>query len=108
MFLARGLRLVLAVALLAAWQGALLHPLEHLDRHGGFVHVAGTTHDPDEEGGPTALCDVIAAVAACVGESPALSFAAVTGRDAPDLFRGVAPRSAPPPAYRSQAPPALL
>jgi len=104
----RALRLVLAVALLAAWQGALIHPLEHLDHQGGFVHVAATPHDPDKEGGPSARCDVIAAVAACVGDSPALSFPAVPGRDTPADLGGDALRSPSPPAYRSQAPPVLL
>lgn len=108
MTLARALRLVLAAALLAAWQGALVHPLAHVDEHGGFVHVGGghDGHDhEDDEDGPNALCDAIAAVAACVDgrillavPSPAVADVALAAPVA--VLRGV-----PPPAYRSQAPP---
>ena len=107
MILARALRLVLAVALLAAWQGALVHPLEHLDEHGGFVHVGGVcgTHDPDGHGEANALCDALAALSACVASSfpPAGAPADAVLKVAfvlPSVLRGV-----PPPAYRSQAPP---
>lgn len=107
MNLARVLRLVLAATLLAAWQGALVHPLEHFDAHGGLVHLSGGQdgHDHDDESGPSALCDAVAAVAACVdGRVPlALSF---FGAEAVALPEPVsAPRGPAPPAYRSQAPP---
>lgn len=108
MNLARALRLVLAAALLAAWQGALVHPLAHVDGHGDLVHLAGghDGHDHDDEGsGPNALCDAVAAVAVCVdGRVPlALSF---FGAEAVVLPEPVsAPRGPAPPAYRSQAPP---
>lgn len=105
MTLARALRLVLAAALLAAWQGALVHPLEHADGHGGLVHLSSDTGHDDEGSGPNALCDAIAAVAACVDgrivlavPSPAVAEIAAAASVA--FLRGV-----PPPAYRSQAPP---
>lgn len=107
MTLARALRLFLAATLLAAWQGALVHPLEHVDEHGGFVHLSGghDGHDHDDEGGPGALCDAIAAVAACIDGRllPAIASSAVAevATAAPVSI----PRGAPPPAYRSQAPP---
>ena len=107
MTLARALRLVLAVALLAAWQGALVHPLEHLDEHGGFVHVAGVcgSHESGGSDEGNALCDALAAVTACVASSfpPAAAPADEVLKVAfvlPSVLRGV-----PPPAYRSQAPP---
>ena len=108
MILARALRLVLAAALLAAWHGALVHPLEHFDEHGGLVHLSGghDGHDHDgEDGGPSALCDAVAAVAVCVDGrvSLALSF---SGAEAVAPSEPVqAPRAVAPPAYRSQAPP---
>ena len=105
MTLARALRLVLAAVLLAAWQGALVHPLEHADGHGGLVHLSGDTGHDDEGGGSNALCDAIAAVAACIDGRIALavpaSAVAEIAAAAPVAFL----RGAPPPAYRSQAPP---
>lgn len=108
MTLARALRLILAAVLLAAWQGALVHPLEHVDGHGGLVHLSGGDdgHDHDDgKGGPNALCDAIAAVAACIDGRIALavpaSAVAAIAAAAPVAFL----RGAPPPAYRSQAPP---
>lgn len=104
---ARALRLFLAAALLAAWQGALVHPLEHLDVHGGLVHLDGKDGRDGRDGkrGNDAQCDALAAVAACVDgriplavPHPAAAAVAVAAPAA--VLRGV-----PPPAYRSQAPP---
>jgi hypothetical protein len=110
LILARFLRFVLAATLLAAWHGALVHPLEHFDEHGGLVHLSvgqdGHDHDPDhDQGGANALCDAMAAVAVCVDGrvSVALSF---SGAEAVAPSKPVqAPRAVAPPAYRSQAPP---
>ena len=107
MRLARALRLVVALALFLVWQDALLHPLEHLDHTGEFVHVAGTTLDPDEKGGPSALCDVIAAVATCVGDAAKPIALAFPGSDAIRLTRGSAPRVAESRPFQGQAPPSL-
>ena len=108
MNLARSLRIVLAVALLAAWQNALVHPVEHVDEHGGLVHLAGG-HDghghEDEEGGPSALCDAIAAVAACVDGPAGIVFAVPQGVKAFFAWQAGELRHAPLLAYRSQAPP---
>jgi hypothetical protein len=99
MTLARALRLVLAATLLAAWQGALVHPLEHADGHGGLVHLPGGDGDAD------AQCDAIAAVAACVDGRVPLAHPFPVAGDAVLSVPARAPRAVPPPAYRSQAPP---
>lgn len=103
------LRLVLALALLAAWQSALVHPLRHLDSQGDFVHLAGgVKNQGDKNNGSKPLCEAIAAVAACVGASG--EAATVVPHDAASVvaFLTIQPRGASAPAYRSQAPPALL
>jgi len=111
MTLARALRLLLAVALLAAWQGALLHPLEHADSHGNLVHAGGAhshSADPQEGGsGATAACDAIAALTACIPDaaSPVLGGTRAHGRIA--ALAQDAPAGATRPPYQSQAPPAL-
>jgi len=108
--IARTLRLALIVALLAAWQNVLLHPLGHLDSRGGFVHVAGGQL-PDGSGKPGAsdpLCNAIAAVGACLGGTQAPSVAAVaTSESVPEIDGGAA-HGATLLAYRSQAPPSFL
>jgi hypothetical protein len=106
----RLLRLSLVALLLAAWQGALLHPLKHRDSSGGFVHFAGSSvpHGSGDKGGANALCDAIAAVAACVSGSAKIAVGAVPGVESIHPREIVALFGAPPPAYRSQAPPALL
>ena len=101
MIFARALRLFLAAALLAAWQGALLHPLEHFDQHGALVHLGGSEEKQD------AQCDALAAVASCVGSSPLwLVFASPRGESHASSSKASL-RGAPAPAYRSQAPPQL-
>src|SRR5262245_43604053 len=57
----RALRLLLVLALLGAWQGALVHLIEHVDPAGAFIHLAGTPEDPDQK----ASCDALAALANC-------------------------------------------
>jgi hypothetical protein len=114
MTLARAFRLLLlAAALLAGWQGALLHPLEHHDSRGGLVHVAGIygpQSDSQHKSGndPNALCDVIAALTACVEGSPPIAVAAHQEHDPLPALHRPAPAGATAPPYRSQAPPALL
>lgn len=106
----RALRLGLAVALLAAWQNSLVHPIAHVDRAGQLVHAApGTAGQHDERGsGPNALCDALAAVAACVGGAALPTLAVEDASEPFSEFRRGGARSAPLLAYRSQAPPALL
>ena len=108
--LRRTLRFLLAAVLLAALQGALVHPLKHLNASGGFVHVGGG-HGPNGSGdrnGSNPLCDTIAAVTACVGSSAYSLFVALFGGESLVIGHPGAPRGAPAPAYRSQAPPSLL
>ena len=104
------LRLSLAALLLAVWQGALLHPLQHVDAKGAFVHVSGK-HVPPVPGDRNAskpLCDAIAAVVACVPGAAQAAAAPPAIADSISLRPALALLGAPPPAYRSQAPPALL
>jgi hypothetical protein len=61
--LARLARVLIAVALLAGWQAALVHPLEHSDGQGGLVHLGGDPSDGSE------LCDALAALTACAPDA---------------------------------------
>ena len=100
------LRVLLAVFLLAAWQNALVHPIEHVDEIGGFVHLAGG-HEGEQRNGnaPAPLCDAVAAITACVSASNGLVFA-VPGCDGALLaLQPASSGSAPLLAYRSHAPP---
>jgi hypothetical protein len=105
------LRVALAALLCAALQSALLHPLKHLDAQGAYVHVGGghghAPGGPGDKKGANPLCDTIAAVAACIGGSASAFFLALPGSESLELPRAGAPRGAPSPAYRSQAPPPL-
>ena len=107
MKLGRSLRVFLALALLAAWTNALVHPIAHVDEAGEFIHLAGG-HEGDSRNGNAAdpLCDAVAAVAACVAGASALAVAV------PQVFQAISGqaaevRHAPRLAYRSQAPPQL-
>ena len=109
MTMRRTLGLALAAVLLAAWQGALLHPLKHLNASGGFVHIGGG-HAPSGPGdmtGSKPLCDTIAAVTACVGSSGNSLLAALSGGESVVFGHAGSPRRAPALAYCSQAPPTL-
>lgn len=107
----RLLRLSLAALLLSAWQAALLHPLQHVDAQGAFVHIpgGGMSKAPGDKRAPNAPpCDVLAAVAACVASASQLAIAAVTGVDSIHVRETARQPGAPSLAYRSQAPPSLL
>jgi len=106
----RSLRILLALALLAVWQAALLHPLKHVDTKGAFVHVPGShlPKAPGDKGGSNPSCDAIAAVTACVSGAAQPALTAVAGVEVPLRRNAAALLRAPVPAYRSQAPPALL
>ena len=110
MMLARSLRLLLVLALLGVWQGALVHPLLHVDAKSAFVHVPGShaPKAPSDKSGSNPLCDAIAAVAACVSGSAKIAVGAVPGVESIHPREVIALFGAPPPAYRSQAPPSLL
>ena len=107
----RTLQLLLAVALLVAWQGALLHPLEHVNAAGGYVHLAdghGPKNPGNEKSGAAPLCDAVAAVALCIGTAQPVPIVSESYPGLVPESSGSAARSAPALAYRSQAPPSLL
>ena len=106
----RALRFLLGLVLLAVWQGAMLHPLQHVDAKGAFVHVQGNHAPkiPGDKNAPNPLCDTIAAVAACVASAPQIAIAALTGVDSIHQRETVRLPGALSLAYRSQAPPSLL
>lgn len=101
-------RLLLALALLAGWQLALVHPLKHFDSQGGFVHLAdGHSHD-GKSGSSDALCDAIAALAACAPEMPSGLSPFSCRRDSPACSNFPLQLPAAPPPFLAQGPPALL
>src|SRR5688572_28643051 len=94
-------RLVLAAALLAAWQTALVHPLVHVDDHGRLVHVG---HEHGSKSDPSDLCDALAAVAVCVSDgSKALVEAISTQKVLRRISGTLLAADAPP--FLSQGPP---
>jgi len=106
MILARGLRLLLAAALLVAWQNALVHPIEHVDEAGEFVHLAGGHGDGQRDGSaPDPLCDAIAALGACLNGCSNVAAVSSHGGEVPDGARAAIPSGPLFLAYRSQAPP---
>jgi len=106
MSLARSLRVLLAVALLEAWQGALVHPIEHVDEAGALVHLADGHAGGERDGSaPDPLCDAIAALAVGVSGPAGFVLATPQGADAPLARHAAGPRAAVFTAYRSQAPP---
>jgi hypothetical protein len=101
-------RLVLALALLAGWQLALVHPLKHLDAQGEYVHLGdGHSHDR-KPGSADGLCDAIAALAACAPEAAAAQPPCCSGLEAADSRDFAARLSAAAPPFLSQGPPVLL
>jgi len=109
--LSRLLHLALGALLLAALQVALLHPLQHVDAQGAFVHVpgGGTPHTPGGRKAPAwPQCEVLASITACLASAPQIAVAATAGvetihtRSAARLSGDLSL------AYRSQAPPPLL
>jgi hypothetical protein len=95
-------RLALAAVLLAAWQAALQHPVEHVDKLGGFVHVPGGSHEDGSDA--ASLCGLLAALTACAAPSQAL-FLQFQSDYEPLLYPCGAPRVAEAPPFRSQGPP---
>ena len=101
-------RLFLALALLAGWQLALVHPLKHFDSRGGYVHLEDGHSHERKSSSTDRLCDAIAALAACVPEGQAgLSAACLDGAAAESLGADCHLAAAAPP-FLSQGPPALL
>jgi hypothetical protein len=99
--LARLARVFLAVSLLAAWQSALQHPIEHVDELGELVHRHGGHSDEGAE----PLCDLLAALTACAAQSAVLLAPVPSEYDAL-AFPFRAPRAADAPPFLAQGPPA--
>ena len=104
-------RLALAAVLLAGWQAALRHPIEHVDELGEFVHVhGGHAHQNDgHSDGPDAgsLCDLLAALTACAAPTHA-AFAHFQSDYESPFYPSSAPRVAEAPPFLSQGPPASV
>jgi hypothetical protein len=98
--LARLARVFLVVALLAGWQAALLHPLQHADA-GGLVHLGGKPSDK------SAACDVLAALAVCAPQAQLAFDIPVPGRESP-VSSKTEWRLAQPPPFLAQGPPSFL
>jgi hypothetical protein len=97
-------RLVVVAALLAGWQAALLHPLQHSDAHGGFLHLDGKpSGQPDKSG----LCDVLAALTACAQHALLAFEPPAQGREGA-LFAETQWRLPEPPPFFAQGPPSLV
>jgi hypothetical protein len=96
-------RLFLVVALLSGWQSALVHPIEHVDEAGEFVHLG---HDHDgEAAGP--LCDTLAALTACAPNGIAVLPVEPVKHEVILARHESAPRAAEAPPFLSHAPPSL-
>lgn len=108
--LSRLARIALALVLLAGWQGALLHPLQHFDKHGGFVHVAGGhsgAKQGDKKQSASVLCDAIAALGACA-PGALLPFTPLAFDTCGHCSSSTERHFAEAPPFLSQGPPALL
>ena len=102
--LARLARVLLVVALLAGWQAALVHPLQHLDEHGSLVHLDGKGSKPSAK---SELCDALAALTACAPEAK-LAFAAPSAGEQGRPSTATEWRAAIAPPFFSHGPPTLL
>jgi hypothetical protein len=102
----RLVRLALAAVLLAAWQAALQHPIEHVDELGELVHVrGGHSHEEDSQAG--LLCDLLAALTACASHTQFVLGQFHSDYESPS-YPSSAPRVAEAPPFLSQGPPALV
>ena len=101
--IARLVRVLLVVALLAGWQAALVHPLEHFGASAGLVHLG----DPDKQPEKSVLCDVVAALAACAA-SAVLAFYFFGSPVSVSAGIGDSSHPAEPPPFFAQGPPVSL
>jgi hypothetical protein len=102
--LARLARVLLVIALLAGWQAALQHPIEHVDELGEFVHLHNG-HSHEDGSGAEPLCDALAALTACAPEGLALSSEQYPQNYEAPSYSIEAPRVAEAPPFFSQGPP---
>jgi hypothetical protein len=96
-------RLLLSAVLLAGWQAALQHPIEHVDELGEFVHVDGGHSHEGSDAGP--LCDLLASLTACASGTAILAVGAERFASLPPSTTHGAPRVAEAPPFFSQGPP---
>jgi len=103
-------RLALAAVLLAAWQAALQHPIEHVDGLGELVHVHSShAHDDGHSDEPDtgSLCDLLAALTACATPTH-VALGHFRSDYEPPSYPSAAPRVAEAPPFLSQGPPASV
>jgi hypothetical protein len=108
---ARGLRLLLALALVVVCQGAVLHPIRHVNATGEYVHLAdshGQKNPGNEKNNSDLVCDALAAVALGIGSAPQASLVPDSRRELVRDFSSSGARNGLALAYRSQGPPTLL
>lgn len=101
--------LILALALLVATQGALLHPLSHAGEY-AHTNLAGDARDAgDGDNGAHQACELCLAFSAVVAAAPpGAALQSVALPRLPQAGERHLPRlPQPPPAFRSRAPPAL-
>jgi hypothetical protein len=103
---ARLARLFLIVALLAGWQAALLHPLQHVNGQGGLVHASGGQSGKTDSDS-SRLCDALAALTACAPVAPPAFKLAVADQRV-ERVAEFEPRAAEAPPFLAQGPPAPL
>ena len=83
-----------------------MHPLEHSDGRGGFVHLADG-HDQEKQPNASGVCDALAALTACAPGALQFFNAPVPSTAVSAVAKG-APRIAEAPPFLSQGPPAIL
>jgi hypothetical protein len=99
--LARFARFLLVLALLGAWQSALVHPIEHVDEAGNLVHLGEGSKSVD------ATCGVLATLTACAPPAVAVPPVFSQSDDSP-ICPARAPGLAEAPPFLSQGPPAAV
>ena len=99
-------RVALAALLLAAWQAALQHPIEHVDALGELVHLPGG-HSHKNQSGAGSLCDLLATLTACAAPTQTV-FGSFQSDYDPPSYPSSAPRVAEAPPFFSQGPPASV
>jgi hypothetical protein len=105
---------LLTAALLGGWRASLLHPLEHVDEHGHFVHLhdadgGDARGENDHDGDPSdRIGDLLALLATCAAGALPVSDSPSLEHDAPPRAFPGAPRAAEPPPFLSQGPPASV
>jgi hypothetical protein len=99
-------RVVLAAALLAGWQSSLVHPLEHTDGNGGFVHLTDG-HGHDKKSSASELCDSLAALSAVAAGAARPVVADAAGQIVLSRYSSDS-RAAEAPPFLSQGPPKYL